>query len=177
MDTREELLNLLPKNSIGVEIGVFRGEFSDIILEIVNPNKLYLIDPWIGTINSGDKNGENMQYINGDNYYNDVILPKYKNDERVNVIKSYSKELLNFEDDFFDWGYIDGDHTYDGVKFDLELLRNKIKNGGIILGHDYIKPRFTGVVMAVNEFCDKYNLSIKYITKDGCPSFFIVNQK
>jgi hypothetical protein len=33
---------------------------------------------------------------------------------------------------------------------------------------------FPGVVKAVNEFCFENNLEIKYITKDGCPTFGII---
>jgi len=36
----------MPKNSICAEIGVNRGNFSKSILKIVQPKKLYLIDPW-----------------------------------------------------------------------------------------------------------------------------------
>lgn len=177
MNTREEMLEIIPKNTIGVEIGVFKGEFSDIILNIVNPKKLYLVDPWCGVIKSGDKNGLNVEYINGNEYFKNNILPKYNNDSRVEIIKSCSNELIKLDDNFFDWGYIDGDHSYEGVKYDLTLLRNKIKSGGIIMGHDYVLPRFEGVVKAVDEFCNKYNLHIKYLTKDGCPSFMIFNYK
>jgi hypothetical protein len=177
MGTREELLSLLPEDSIGVEIGVFKGDFSDIILNIVKPKKLFLIDPWIGNIKSGDKNGENIVYINGDEFYNNIILPKYRNNEIVTLLRDTSKKLSTFDDNFFDWCYIDGDHSYDGVKYDLELLRNKTKNNGIIMCHDYISPRFVGVVRAVDEFCMKYGLKIERITNDGCPSILIYNKK
>ncbi|MDJ0634304.1 MAG: hypothetical protein QNJ34_14035 [Xenococcaceae cyanobacterium MO_188.B29] len=42
---RQFLLERLPKNSVGAEIGVHLGDFSEKILEIVKPNKLHLIDP------------------------------------------------------------------------------------------------------------------------------------
>jgi len=177
VQTREDLLKLLPHHSIGVEIGVFRGEFSDIILKLVKPSKLVLIDPWLGNIRSGDKNGNNMQYIDGNKYYQDVILPKYDSNPAVAVLKNRSSILSTFKDDHFDWGYIDGDHSYEGVKHDLTLLRHKVKPNGIIMGHDYIVPRFAGVVKAVDEFVQHHNLTISYITSDGCPSFYIVNSK
>ena len=40
---RQDFLQNLPKHSIGAEIGVFKGEFSRHILEIVQPLKLYLM--------------------------------------------------------------------------------------------------------------------------------------
>jgi hypothetical protein len=177
MNTREEMLQFLPKNSVGVEIGVFKGEFSDIILEVVKPKLFYMVDPWVGEVRSGDKDGLNMSHINGEEYFIETILPKYGTKDVVKILRESSNKLTEIDDDFFDWGYIDGDHSYEGVKHDLNLLRGKVKNGGVIMGHDYITPRFHGVVRAVDEFCVKHNLNIKYITKDGCPSFFIINNK
>ena len=37
----------------------------------------------------------------------------------------------------YDIIYIDGDHSYDGVKHDLINSFRVIKNGGYIMGHDY----------------------------------------
>jgi hypothetical protein len=174
---REDLLDFLPKNGIGVEIGVFKGEFSDILLQRTEPKVLYLIDPWIGDIHSGDKDGKNLQYISGDQFYKDVIIPKYDSNHTVKILRDKSSVLNNFDDNFFDWCYIDGDHSYEGAKSDLECMYKKVKPGGIIMGHDYIQPRFSGVVRAVNEFTGNKNLEISHISEDGCPSFFIFNRK
>lgn len=177
LKTRNNLLELLPKNSIGVEIGVFKGQFADCILEIVSPEKLYLIDPWIGKMHSGDKDGVVYEFIDdGSVFFESVLTPKYKDDLRVKLIKNTSGILRNFDDGFFDWAYIDGNHSYLGVTHDLEILRNKVKKNGIIMGHDYKIPKFYSVVKAVNDFCKKYKLQIKYLTNDGYPSYFIENK-
>jgi len=44
--SRQFLLEMMPKNSMCVEIGVQRAFFSSEILKIVKPKKLFLIDPW-----------------------------------------------------------------------------------------------------------------------------------
>lgn len=44
---RRQLLRLLPKESIGAEIGVWKGDFSEEILRLVRPRELHLIDPWM----------------------------------------------------------------------------------------------------------------------------------
>ena len=41
------------------------------------------------------------------------------------------------------------------------------------MGHDYNKDTFAGLCLAVDEFCEKYGLNIKYLTKDGCPTYLI----
>jgi hypothetical protein len=43
---RLALLEMLPKNSIGAEIGVSAGDFSQEILNVLAPRELVLIDPW-----------------------------------------------------------------------------------------------------------------------------------
>ena len=45
--TREEVLfKFLSKNAICAEIGAWKGDFSESILKLLNPQKLHLIDPW-----------------------------------------------------------------------------------------------------------------------------------
>src|SRR3989338_3955014 len=43
---REHFLNILPKNAVGAEIGVFKGEFSPHLLDITKPRELHLVDLW-----------------------------------------------------------------------------------------------------------------------------------
>ena len=43
---RATLLELLPRLSVGAEIGVHLGDFSAEILKIVAPARLHLVDPW-----------------------------------------------------------------------------------------------------------------------------------
>ena len=145
------LLQTMPKNSICAEIGVNRGNFSKIILKIVKPKKLYLIDPW--------KSDENQ--IKMDENYNKT-LKRVKNEiESGQVIlkKGSSLDVLSkFEDNFFDWIYVDGDHRYEFVKKDLDLCYSKIKKNGFITGDDYnhqwgLKKR--QVAKAVDEFINK----------------------
>jgi hypothetical protein len=44
-DHRKRLLKMMPKRSICAEIGVWKGDFSQRILDITNPSELHLIDP------------------------------------------------------------------------------------------------------------------------------------
>ncbi|NQY10924.1 MAG: hypothetical protein HRT71_15615 [Flavobacteriales bacterium] len=43
---RQELLKHLPKNGVVAELGVYKGGFSQEILEICKPSKLHLVDTW-----------------------------------------------------------------------------------------------------------------------------------
>lgn len=176
LNTREELLDFIKEKKIVCEIGVFKGEFSKILLEKLKPDELHLIDIFDGEMCSGDKNGDNIVWTNLDKEYS-LLTETYKNNKNVLLHKGYSEKILNnFIDQYFDLIYIDGDHSYEGIKKDLEISYSKIKNNGFICGHDYVSPRFEGVVKAVNEFCEEKKLKIDYLTKDGCPTFCIVKK-
>jgi len=43
---RSFVLRKFPRESVGAEIGVHKGDFSEQMLRIVHPTKLHLIDPW-----------------------------------------------------------------------------------------------------------------------------------
>jgi len=47
--------------------------------------------------------------------------------------------------------FVDADHSYEGVKADIEAWRPLIVPGGILAGHDYDSNDFPGVVRAVIE--------------------------
>ena len=53
-----------------------------------------------------------------------------------------------------DFAYIDGNHHYEYVKEDIQICLKKIKNDGIISGHDYCEES-PGVIKAVNEMFGK----------------------
>lgn len=172
-NTRDELLTILDKNIKVCEIGVFKGEFSKVILDVLQPVELHLVDIFDGQMCSGDKDGNNITWANLNNEY-ELLCSKYKDYKNIFIHKGFSYNIVSsFEDNYFDMIYIDGDHSYDGVKIDLQISYNKVKKGGYIFGHDYTVSMFEGVVRAVNEFCEEKGLNIDYITKDGCPTFCI----
>ena len=174
-ETRDNLIDTLNHNMIIGEIGVFKGEFAQIILDSIKPKELHLIDIFQGTMCSGNKDGHNIVWINLDDEYK-ILTERYSQHNNVIIHKGISQDiLLQFNDGYFDMLYIDADHTYEGTMNDLLLAKNKVKTGGVISGHDYTSDMFPGVVRAVDEFCEKFNLSIDSITKDGCPTFLIHN--
>ena len=43
--SRQFLLDMLPRHSVGAEIGVLSGNFSKQVLDSISPKQLHLIDP------------------------------------------------------------------------------------------------------------------------------------
>lgn len=80
------------------------------------------------------------------------ILRKYPVEWKIG--KSEDKII---EIDPCDLIYIDGDHTYEGVKKDLELSWDKLKTKGILIGNDF---DIEGINLAVNDFIQKKKLRI-----------------
>jgi predicted O-methyltransferase YrrM len=59
-------------------------------------------------------------------------------------------------DEKFDLVYIDGVHTYEQVKKDIENYRKIVKPNGLLCGHDYLNEgHLVGVFEAVNEIFGK----------------------
>jgi hypothetical protein len=138
------------------------------------------VDIFEGETVSGDCDGNNViSYNIGNSYYE--LLEKYKNNSKVKLHKSYSTQFFeNTENNKYDIIYIDGDHSYNGVKNDLKNAFKKIKHNGYIMGHDYemnmIKAKTSynfGVKDAVDEFCLSHNQTILSKAMDGCVSFCI----
>ena len=172
IDSRDDLQLIIPPHSVCIELGVFNGDFSDVIYEKLNPIELHLVDIFEGYTHSGDKDGGNIVYSDLNDSYN-KLLKKYSS-HNVLIHKGLSKNILStFPDNYFDFIYIDASHDYVSVKEDLELSYLKVKKGGIIGGHDYDCKKHSDVVMAVNEFCYNFGLRIDTLTKDKLPSYFI----
>jgi len=170
--TRNDLFLNFDKGLKIAEIGVFKGDFSDFIFNHLYPKELYLVDIFEGNLGSGDKDGNNMEYLNLDNSYKN-LLEKYNKNENVKVIKDFSTRFLSkIDNNYFDIIYIDADHEYFSVKMDLDSAYSKIKIGGYLCGHDYT-PKTWGVIKAVDEFCQANSKEILYLTEDGCPSYCI----
>ena len=164
---RTKFLEILPKNSIGVELGVFKGDFSKKILEIVQPEKLYLVDPWwllgqktwrFSLINRSVVSG----YINVVKNFEDELV-----NGKVEIKVGFSKNVLGeFPDDYFDWAYIDSSHFYKETLEELEILKNKVKDQGYIAGHDWEPDpsrKHHGVYKAVNEFINENPYEVTYL--------------
>ena len=173
--TRNDFIKSLNKDLKICEVGVFEGEFSEFILNEINPSELHLIDLFDGLSHSGDKDGKNIRHRNLNEVYEE-LKTKYVN-QNVFIYKGNSHHILKkLPMNYFDLIYIDADHSYESVRLDLDLSHKKVKSGGIIAGHDYIKENFSGVYRAVNEFCLENNLKIDFLTKDLCPTYGIIKK-
>lgn len=137
------------KNLVGVEIGVNTGKHAFCMLYHIPLKKLYLIDPFL---DYNEYKNMDRQFIETKN-----LLKKYEN--KTEFIRKTSNEAINSIPDNLDFVYIDGNHEYDFVKEDIKLYHKKLKEGGVLCGHDFDADH-RGVVKAVCEFSDKNKFKI-----------------
>ena len=141
----------------GVEIGVWRGTNAVSILNHINIKKLFLVDPYI--INKEYEPSWLPECTQSD-ISNDFKIASNKLNsfkDKITFIISPSEEAVKDIPDNLDFVYIDGNHSYDFVKKDIELFYPKVCIGGVFGGHDY-SPKFLGVVRAVDDFVYKHSL-------------------
>ncbi|MEN6449358.1 MAG: class I SAM-dependent methyltransferase [Thermoguttaceae bacterium] len=117
LPSREHLFEKLPKGGKVIEVGTQEGLFARFILDHCQPDELHLIDIDLKPLyDVGDKG----------------LLEKAKAHEGDS-----SAILGTFPDGYFDWVYIDGDHSYEGVQRDAEVARLKVRPGGLLIFHDF----------------------------------------
>lgn len=137
------IFNYLPRGGVGLEIGVWKGEFSEQILQHLMPQKLYLCDPWVFTPQFPDRwyggtqaqSQEDMNRICGEVHDK---LARYQDKTTITFLRTSSNALPTLiKPGSLDWCYIDGDHSYDQVLADLRICMNLVMPGGFIVGDDY----------------------------------------
>lgn len=171
VESRRLLLEQMPKHSICAEIGVWKGDFSNLILQHTAPAELHLIDPWVFTTAYGRRwyGGKKAQNQADMDVIHDEVQFRFRETPAVRIHRELSAVAADrFPDRFFDWIYIDGNHYYEFVKQDLERYLPKIKPGGIIAGDDFewTCEELAGMLpikTAVDEFVANHGLPLTLI--------------
>ncbi len=172
--TRMDWIETLLKGSVGAEIGVSKGRFSRMLLQVVKPRLLWLIDCY--------ETQPDVPYNLSDEWYLSrlrVALCRLRMDFADGVVRllcAYSSEAAPLvHDDSLDWVYIDAGHTEEEALMDLQLWYPKVKSGGIVSGHDYQNGvKDVGVVEAVAEFRQNLHDGPLHATEERVPTFWWV---
>jgi predicted O-methyltransferase YrrM len=110
-----------------VEIGIFEGvNTATFALNAPSDAKVYAIDPFFkGAL--------------GFNYGKFIAFSEWKKQgiqQKVVVVQGLSWDVHTQVPDELDFVFVDGDHSYEGVKKDFDTYATKLKSGGIIALHD-----------------------------------------
>jgi len=154
---------------IGAEVGVYRGDYSQILLDTIPDLKLYLVDPWF-TLTAGEYSHQGKQRRN-------FMFARQRlvNRNVEYIVKSSQDALVDIPDDSLDFVYIDADHTFDHAMLDLIGWSKKVRKGGIVSGHDYLHHSMSnmvfGVVTAVDAYTRAHGIFDFFITQEFAPSY------
>ena len=142
------------KGLVGVEIGVHKGRHADYLTDNLDIRKLYLIDPY-------ESYDEHTNQLYGDTVSDaeKSARARLKN-KKVEFIRKMSSDAVQNIPSDVDFVYIDGNHKYEYVKYDIKNYFDKIRDGGILCGHDF-DLNSEGVVRAVTEFANEKNLNLQ----------------
>ena len=166
-DKRNFIFKLIKKNSVCCEIGVWKGEFSQLIIKKNNPTKLYLIDPWKDFGDDYfDKKHVKYRQENQNLRFN-LVNQKLKSNilkNQVEILKMTSEEALSkLENIKFDFIYVDGNHQYKFVKYDIENYFKLLNDSGYLVGDDY---RIDSVKKAVDDFLQNNKTKNFFVKND-----------
>lgn len=141
----------------GIEIGVFAGGHVKSILDKTILDLLIGVDPYMmyspgmPGLDSQEDYDCLMELTNNRLGSDRYMHLRMTSDDAFQLLKAYTS---------YDFVFIDGVHTYDQVKKDLESYSKIIKKGGVVACHDYHHPSFKGVTVAIDEFAKVHNLRI-----------------
>jgi Methyltransferase domain len=156
---RQSLLIFAQGRSVGVEVGAFRGHFSEVLLGRLVPRKFTMLDAWTSA-------GE--FYPQANEYTNNGKLPtrlarqeaefraaKFPNTETVVVDKGLGEFVDDSREEPVDWVYLHCTYDYKAILVNLVISARIVKPGGVIMGDGYYPDKIGfhhGAYRAINEF-------------------------
>jgi len=165
LKNRIDLADMLQHRSVrfGAEVGVWKGGYSEVLLQRTGVEVLYCIDAWDGTGMS--------QEFNGAAIMEEALVRLRTYGDRVQVMRGKSVDMAgHIRDGRLDFVYIDADHSFEGCTADVKAYVHKLRSGGVLCGHDYCNRRGKGVKRAVDEL---FGIRVKH-TEERCPSWWVI---
>lgn len=152
-EQEQEAIALYSKNTKrAVEIGVFEGLNTAIITRsMANNGILYGVDPFFK-----GKLGISYHKIIAK-----ININRNGNPGKVRWVEMLSFDAVKHVPDNLDFVFMDGDHSYEGIKKDWHDWSAKIKKGGFILLHDTSIPAHDHTVGQLGS----YKFYKEYISK------------
>jgi hypothetical protein len=158
-DVYDRVVAGAPEPAVFVEVGTWYGASTVYLAEKIKDSgkriKFYAIDNFTA-VGAGPVLLAEAAKVGGDFYRLFCRnLKKCGVAEYVQPLRGDSTLMAgHFADDSLDFVYIDACHRYKKVKQDILAWLPKVKNGGVLAGHDY-DPAHPGVVRAVEEIFGK----------------------
>lgn len=129
--TLYKLAQSLKPNSKIVEIGSYLGASSCFLAEgLPKDSILYCIDTWQNDAMTEGERDTFEEFIHNTSSFKEKIIPiRGMSHNMIGTIKGKTNNRI-------DMLFIDGDHSYEGVKKDWDLYSPLLKSGSIVVFHD-----------------------------------------
>ncbi len=167
-----ETIKRMPLNSVGVELGVWKGDSSELMSQ--KTRKLHLVDSWsvepYKHLETYDSYLKRYQSVTGGNtpkdfmsYYDKIyqsVVDRFQQNLNVKIWRMPTTNFFKLFDEKVDWVYVDAAHDEEGVYLDLVNTHKHLAahGGGTIYGDDYGNKQ--GVVKGVDRFVAEYDLKL-----------------
>ena len=194
---RDEILELVDhaNMTIGVEVGVQKGMFAGKVLDVWKQCEMYnLVDLWQHQKNYNDTANVDNQEQEENMMETKHRMEVYGFTKRVKYFQMSSTDAAKlFEDKSVDFVYLDARHDYCGVTQDITSWYPKLKDGGIMAGHDFYNAEEAwhasrgnehwevcgdgsinegAVKQAVIDFACRHGIHILHTTEKSFPSWY-----
>lgn len=140
----QEIARSLPPGAIVVEVGSWKGRSTVAICDALDGTNavVWAVDTFRGDAELVDLHGT---------IDHEAVRAEFTRNtgeyERLRVLEADSvAAAASFADRSIDWVFIDADHSYDAVLADIAAWAPKVKDGGLISGHDYGRSGVTDAV-------------------------------
>lgn len=146
-----------------VEVGCRYGESARLWREHIPELDLTCIDPY--------RAYHRVSQESQDRIYNGAC----ENAEKFGftIVRMASLDAVDIvADGSLDWVHIDGDHTFDAAVQDIIKWAPKVREGGLVLVHDYCAFGLSGVIPAVDSYTHCHRIDPWYVTRDMEPTAF-----
>jgi predicted O-methyltransferase YrrM len=167
---RETLEKYASGAGAAIEIGVYEGINTVVIsTALAKDGKAFGIDPFFkGALGI---------------CYHKVIaklhLKRNSVKEKVVLIEKFSFDAVGDVPEAVDLIFIDGDHSYEGIKKDWQLYADKLKPGGIMVLHDtsVVGSEAVGILDSVRFYNEVIRLDERYQWLESVDSMNVLRKK
>ena len=119
------------------------------------------------TFFEAEKQQRHQEHHHQDKYLAKTVERLHKFQERSIIVRDISERAVEeFQDGSLDFIYVDASHRFSAVALDLILWWPKLKEGGLLAGHDYWHRYRVEVIEAVNGFVTEHK-QILHLTTEG----------
>ena len=142
----------------GIEIGVLFGGHAKAMLGNDCMRLLIGIDPYRiyeqEVVGIGDQSDFESVYA--------FAMERLTSDRylHIRMTSDEAYQLLSADTRMFDFVFIDGLHTYEQIKKDLDHYGDLVRKGGVIACHDYNHPDFPLLTVAIDQYASEHNTEV-----------------